>query len=76
MRNNEVFVYISLEGKDILVGKLWFHNRKGRESASFEYDKDWLNDPERFALEPALQLTEGSYHTNDKQLLFGALGSL
>jgi hypothetical protein len=34
MRNNEVFVYISLEGKDILFGKLWFHNRKGRESAS------------------------------------------
>jgi len=74
MSNNEVFVYVSLEGKDILSGKLWFHNRKGRESASFEYDKDWLSHPERFALEPALQLTEGSYHTNDKQLLFGAIG--
>lgn len=30
--------------------------------------------PERFALEPALQLMEGSYHTNDKELLFGAIG--
>ena len=74
MPDNEVFVYISLEGKDIFVGKLWFHNRKGRESASFEYDNNWLNDPERFALEPALQLMEGSYHTKDKQLLFGAIG--
>ncbi|MDR1417928.1 MAG: type II toxin-antitoxin system HipA family toxin [Endomicrobium sp.] len=74
MQSNEVFVYISLEGKDVLVGKLWFHNRKGRESASFKYDTDWLSNPERFALEPALLLMEGSYHTNDKQLLFGAIG--
>ncbi|MDR0723569.1 MAG: HipA domain-containing protein [Endomicrobium sp.] len=34
MLSNEIFVYISLEEKNILVGKLWFHNRKGRESAS------------------------------------------
>jgi serine/threonine-protein kinase HipA len=33
-----------------------------------------IRNPERFALEPALQLMEGSYHTNDKQLLFGAIG--
>jgi serine/threonine-protein kinase HipA len=46
MPNSEIFVYISLEGNDILVGKLWFHNSKGRESASFEYDKDWLNNPD------------------------------
>ena len=74
MPNSEIFVYISLEGKDVLAGKLWFHNRKGRESASFECDKDWLNNPERFALEPALQLMGGSFHTNDKQPLFGAIG--
>ncbi|MDR0952651.1 MAG: type II toxin-antitoxin system HipA family toxin [Elusimicrobiota bacterium] len=72
--NKEIFVHISLNGRDMLVGKLWFHSRRGRESASFEYDKSWLNNPERFALEPALQLTEGSFHTQDKHLLFGAIG--
>lgn len=74
MNNKEILVYVSLNGEDILVGKLWFHNRSGRESASFEYDKNWLNNPEKFALEPALQLTEGSFHTEDKHLLFGAIG--
>jgi hypothetical protein len=30
--------------------------RGGKESASFEYDKSWLENPLRFSLEPALQL--------------------
>ena len=74
MENKEILVYISLNGKDAYVGKLWFYNRRGRESASFEYDKSWLNNSERFALEPAIQLTEGSFHTQEKHSLFGAIG--
>jgi serine/threonine-protein kinase HipA len=72
MDNKEILVYISLDGIDISVGKLWVNYRKGRECASFEYDKDWLKNLECLALEPALQLTEGSFHTQSKHLLFGA----
>jgi serine/threonine-protein kinase HipA len=74
MSNTEVLVSISLGQTDQLVGRLWCHNRKGRESASFEYDASWLKHPERFALEPALQLTSGSFHTGANQSLFGAIG--
>ena len=63
MSSKEESVYISLGGKDVRVGKLWFHSRKGRERASFEYDKKWLENLEKFALEPALKLTEGTFHT-------------
>jgi serine/threonine-protein kinase HipA len=72
--NREVIVSISLDGEDIRVGSLWFHLRSGRERASFEYDKKWLNHPEKFALDPALNLTEGSFNTKEGLSIFGAIG--
>lgn len=72
MDKKEVLVSISLGGADIPVGTLWFYIRGGRESASFEYDKKWLEHPERFALDPALKLTGGAFHM--KQGIFGAIG--
>jgi serine/threonine-protein kinase HipA len=74
MSSREILVSISLGQADHLVGRLWCHHRKGRESASFEYDPLWLKHPERFALEPALQLTPGAFHTRENQSLFGAIG--
>ena len=74
MNNKEVVVSISLGGEDIPVGTLWFHVRKGRDRASFEYDKNWLKHPERFALEPSLQLTEGAFHTQSGLNVFGSIG--
>jgi serine/threonine-protein kinase HipA len=74
MSSLEIIVSIALGDKNHLVGKLWCHNRKGRESASFEYDASWLKHPERFALEPALSLTPGAFHTTADQTLFGAIG--
>ncbi len=72
--SREIFVYISIEDKNILVGKLWCRSKKGKESASFEYEKTWLSHPEKFALEPALKLTEGVFHTPIDQSVFGAIG--
>ena len=48
--------------------------RKDRESATFEYDQNWLAHPERFSLEPALKLGPGPFHTASEQPLFGAIG--
>jgi serine/threonine-protein kinase HipA len=74
MTSKEVIVSISLGEENIRVGKLWFHLRGTRESASFEYDEKWLKHPEKFALEPALHLTEGSFHTGEGMNVFGAIG--
>jgi len=69
-----IFVHIDLHGHPVFVGRLWSRFRKGRDSASFEYDASWLAHPERFALEPALSLTTGTFHTPPDKALFGALG--
>jgi serine/threonine-protein kinase HipA len=72
--DKHVFVYIDLAGTPQLVGRLWARARKGRESATFEYDAGWLNHPARFALEPALVLSHGPYHTAVGRRIFGAIG--
>lgn len=55
------------------VGRLWFRSSNGRESASFQYDPAWFHLSGCFALEPALKLGEGTFHTQNMSL-FGALG--
>jgi serine/threonine-protein kinase HipA len=67
-------VYVDLQGVCHNVGTLWTRHHRGRDSASFEYAKSWLIHPERFALEPALQLISGSNHTQAGRALFGAIG--
>lgn len=74
MSSREIHVSIELGDENHSVGRLWCHNRKGRESASFEYHDSWLKHPEHFALEPALALTAGSFHTLADQSLFGSIG--
>lgn len=69
-----VFVYVDLRGAPHLVGRLWGRTRKSRESATFEYEKTWLAHADRFALEPALTLGPGPFHTSSDKPLFGAIG--
>jgi serine/threonine-protein kinase HipA len=69
-----VLVYVELRGTPRLAGRLWTRVRKERESATFEYDKGWLSDPECFSLEPALSLDPGPFHTPSDTALFGAMG--
>ena len=70
----QVLVYVDLAGVPQLVGRLWGRARKGRESATFEYDRGWLARPDRFALEPALMLGPGPFHTAVGRAMFGAIG--
>jgi serine/threonine-protein kinase HipA len=71
---HDAFVYMDFPAGPALVGRLWSRIRKGRESASFEYDSDWLARADRFALEPALILAPGPYHTGTDRPMFGAIG--
>ena len=72
--DREVFVYVDLDGVPHLAGRLWARVRKNRESASFEYDPQWLAHPARFSLEPALALGPGAFHTQADLPIFGAIG--
>ena len=72
--DKDVLVYVDLQGVPHLVGRLWTRVRKNRETASFEYDKAWLNQAARFALEPALTVGPGPFHTPADLPMFGAIG--
>jgi serine/threonine-protein kinase HipA len=74
MTDRNVLVYVDLDGEPQLVGRLWGRVRKGRESATFEYDNAWLKHPARFPLEPALALGTGPLHTAAGRRIFGAIG--
>jgi serine/threonine-protein kinase HipA len=71
--NRRSLVYMELQGANCLVGTLWTRQKGGRESATFEYSRTWLDNPANFALEPALPLGAGPYHTPQGVPLFGAL---
>src|SRR5215468_6871093 len=72
--DKDVFVYVDLNGVPRYAGRLWARARKGKESATFEYSPSWLEHAERFALEPALTLGPGPFHTGADTLMFGAIG--
>ena len=74
--DQQTFVYVDLDGTSHLVGRLWLHNRKRVESATFRYDEEWLRNPARFPLEPALQMDTAPHHTAAGKSLFGALGNV
>lgn len=74
MSEAAAIVDIELAGRMHRVGRLWVTATRGRESATFEYDDSWLENEERFALEPALELYPGPFHTRVGQPIFGALG--
>ena len=68
-----ILVYVDLNAEPHFVGHLWAHST-GTESASFQYASEWCASPLSFALEPALKLGPGSYHTDIGKALFGAIG--
>ena len=67
-------VFVELDGTSQFVGRLWSRSLKGRESASFEYDKKWIASDARFALEPLLTIDTGIHHSQPGKPLFGAIG--
>jgi serine/threonine-protein kinase HipA len=74
MTEPAAYVYIDLDAVTRLVGRLWARRDRNRETASFEFDREWLANPVRYALGPALPATEGAFHTSEGRALFGALG--
>jgi len=72
--DQQLFVYVDLANTPHLLGRLWLHHRNRVESAMFRYDNEWLRNPKRFPLEPALQMDPARHHTGAGKSLFGAIG--
>jgi serine/threonine-protein kinase HipA len=72
MMDKETLVYVDLAGTAHPMGRLWARVRKNKESATFEFDPAWLENPARFSLEPALNLGPGPFHTPADAPMFGA----
>lgn len=60
----ELLVYLDLAGEPVLVGHLWARTRGNKETASFEYDPNWLSRRDAFGLDPALPPARGRFHTD------------
>ncbi|WP_420127256.1 type II toxin-antitoxin system HipA family toxin [Longimicrobium sp.] len=69
------YVHVDLDGVPHRVGRLWVRASKGRETATFEYDPEWLAAPSRYSLQPAtMPVGPGPFHTAAGQSLFGPMG--
>ena len=69
----DIEVHIDLSGGVRRVGTLRRTPRRGGESVVFEYHRDWLADPKRFSLEPALAVGPGPF-VPAGQGFFGSIG--
>jgi len=60
----ELIVYLDVDEKPVLIGRLWARVRSGRASSSFIYDDAWRTNRSAFALSPELPLSRGQFHTD------------
>lgn len=74
MSESTTLVHIEHAGRTQLVGRLWARSTRGKQSASFEYDKSWLAEPLRYALGPALPPGPGPFQSGEGRAMFGAIG--
>jgi serine/threonine-protein kinase HipA len=69
----DIEVHVDLAGQTRRVGLARSNRARGNETFVFEYAPEWLGDPARFSLEPALALTRGGFAPAAGQALFGSL---
>lgn len=66
-----VEVTIEIDGREVVAGTLWVHERGGR-TASFRYADSYLTARGNYALDPALPKAAGVFHTAPGTALFNA----
>lgn len=67
-------IHLSLHGRDRRLGRARINRVRGKETILFEYADSWLEAADRFALEPALPLTRGSFAPPAGQAIHAAVG--
>lgn len=59
------FVYIDTDGAPRLVGRLYVTAHRGRETATFRYEDEWIARGDSFALEPALSVSHAPHYAGE-----------
>lgn len=72
MNGQPALVFVQIDGRDLLAGRLWSRGQGQRESTTFAYDESYLASPGAYELDPMLPLTGGTHHTAVGRKLFGA----
>lgn len=69
----DIEVHAHWEGllKPTLIGVLHVTPSRGKEIFSFEYSNEWLKSPQTHALDPSLQLFQGTHYAPNTQENFG-----
>lgn len=67
----EVYVHWVGISQPILMGVLLATPSRGKEIFSFEYSRHWLNNNQAYALDPSLQLYQGTQYASSEQENFG-----
>ena len=62
---SRVLAYVEIDGRTRLAGDTYFNFRRGRLTATFSYDRDYVASPGAYAIDPALGLTTGSWPLPD-----------
>jgi len=70
----DIEVHIELDGRLRRVGLARCNRVRGTETIAFEYAEQWLADPDRFSIEPALALTRGVFPPPAGMSTFGSIG--
>jgi serine/threonine-protein kinase HipA len=73
MADREVDVLVQIGGDDVPAGRLWAHRRRGIESQTFSYSREYLARKGAYELDPSLPLVEGPQQTPEGRPIFGAL---
>ena len=69
---SDIGVFIGPDSEPTQVGTLRVRVVRGVERIGFEYTPEWLNSPDRFALEPTLALRPGPIYPEKGKGLFNA----
>lgn len=67
-------VHVDLDGRTRPIGLARTNRARGTETILFEYLGVWLEDPDRFSLEPALALTRGAFAPPAGLATFDSIG--
>src|SRR3569833_3458512 len=71
---SDIEVHIDLEGRLRRIGLARCNQVRGTETIVCEYADEWLRDPDRFSIEPALALTRGLFPPPSSLSIFGSIG--
>ncbi len=74
MTDQSIDVVVQIGGIDMRAGILWPHAGRQGDSATFEYDRDYLAYSHAYDLDPALPRVGGRLQTPSGMAIFGAMG--